>query len=1161
MENEKIDVKIDKDDNVKVKYYSELMKNYEPEMPLDAGKEFKVISDRLGHPIIFTIGTDDKFYITDTHENNNNHYEISKFLDNHKVISFDVHKDETEKARIAFSSQKDGLTYFYLSKLIDLDEDIKWSEFLTLKDNWSEHWESHRHNQNVKINKIVVDEELAIVSTHENGDAKLYVTNNTNSSCEEFKLPENGSKIIDFKLGLAYEDKGVFLLYEIGSLQTLIFMSFPDSRYNKSTYYKFSVNEKLSSISTLLDEDGNSTLFACGRGLYSFKHSYDDSNFKTQTIVKANENQYLTQFDIVQFENEISIWAMSDNNISKESELLYISNQFYDVQTNSKIQRWTSPLVTKNRKVKFSSLRNKEFSNQLFVTAKDNTLSYLWQDKQTTLWQESYVHLKDTGAYKEFDSYTINVQFESDNIRKTFLNQEIELRASSPMYINIENLDYLLTDKPVKIKLNELAKLAMIIKTQNINTPQISISADFLKENFVINTSDKLLEKLRTIQTGEDLSNQKRVIQLSNGTTKEVPLWQGIDEPDNIDDVAKAIKTFIDTKEQLENATKIQTRRVLKGAITDKNIWGMSFENGIKHLNEDAALETLNSKSTPTTRRVLRGGLTNFGSYIGNTFGDFVSWIGERINDVKNFIIKTVNGIVEFIIKIGEEVYKFILDTAEQIIASMTLFFKKIGLFFNELFEWLGYIFNWQDILETKDAVKEFFNSSMSAFSMSNENIKTHVDIFFDDLLTKLDSPELTNAFNQDSINKTVDEFNEKAKDNRDNEFTSDLLDPKSNFMESKKHYINSGFKSAKDIENDSSSINSFINSISEKLEIVYSQLSKIGYKAQELIDGECSIGDFGLTAIKSVGAIVIKLIRDFIIGILEILEVIMQGANTVLNSTMNIPLISTFYKNVVTNGDELTFLDLLSLIIAIPITIGYKISTKRHIFEDVNKDEFSIIPQTLLSEIIPDNTNLRTRILTASKDNPKQNNWVETAHIITGIGRLLRVFTFGSSSLAKFFKSETARSKGEINYWTSIDDGVRFFTVTILTFGLLAQNKESKTYIKVFIQFIIYFSIFGFRFNKATDTPTLNQGNALLVTAAGIAGIFTTAIDWDNDDKFSDADRSSQIAILFFQLPAYFQYYFSKTKNPEAAATTFVIREFAMLMGAIFEFFSAGKK
>ena len=88
-----------------------------------------------------------------------------------------------------------------------------------------------------------------------------------------------------------------------------------------------------------------------------------------------------------------------------------------------------------------------------------------------------------------------------------------------------------------------------------------------------------------------------------------------------------------------------------------------------------------------------------------------------------------------------------------------------------------------------------------------------------------------------------------------------------------------------------------------------------------------------------------------------------------------------------------------------------------------------------------------------------------------------------------------------------------------------------------------------------------LNQGNALIVSSAGIAGVFTTAIDWDNDGKFSDADRSSQIAILFFQLPAYFQYHFSKVANPEAAAITFLIRESGMLMGAIFEFFSAEGK
>lgn len=75
----------------------------------------------------------------------------------------------------------------------------------------------------------------------------------------------------------------------------------------------------------------------------------------------------------------------------------------------------------------------------------------------------------------------------------------------------------------------------------------------------------------------------------------------------------------------------------------------------------------------------------------------------------------------------------------------------------------------------------------------------------------------------------------------------------------------------------------------------------------------------------------------DFLVGFVDALKTIVMGAisytgkalsalREVLNFEINIPVISWLYEKYVSGGSKLTILDAMAIIMAIPVTVGYKI-------------------------------------------------------------------------------------------------------------------------------------------------------------------------------------------------------------------------------------------
>ena len=74
--------------------------------------------------------------------------------------------------------------------------------------------------------------------------------------------------------------------------------------------------------------------------------------------------------------------------------------------------------------------------------------------------------------------------------------------------------------------------------------------------------------------------------------------------------------------------------------------------------------------------------------------------------DVEHFFVTVAEGLYHFVVKIAGELYHALLECIDSLVHAVEFVFNKIKVFFEDLIKWLGFIFEWHDILRTHAVLK-----------------------------------------------------------------------------------------------------------------------------------------------------------------------------------------------------------------------------------------------------------------------------------------------------------------------------------------------------------------------------------------------------------------------------------------------------------------------
>ncbi len=862
---------------ITVNYHCELMQNYVPESIIDFGKGLRCVKADEDEAFLFFIDKLGQLQVLVHSDITGSGWRMHTISDSgYEVTAFGVFENQTHgQFRISYARRKGGLSELLVSEYIGIatiDNDIWKPEY-----NWQQ--KTIERKERI-IDHITMDEQgLLFSANYTRTDANFYYFK-YDSQPVAYSLPENATSVRQITLGKLGNSYGVFLLYYVQQNRTLLFRGLQPDKYGSVAQYRFDTGAEIESFDLLPDDNGNSVLYTSGKGIFRFQNPYSG---KEEIVSPAHELRF-HKIDVSRFKKDIAIWVIGKKN--GKPGLYYINNRTYDAgSANSTVDNaWTRPLQMQADIEEFESVKGRNLINQLYLLGqskdkKEEGLLHFWQDKVSTQWHEQFLHIDNLNFSREIESYTIELGFTAEKMQQMF-DRKVAISSDENIVIYINNRRYFLIDEtPVTLDLAQNQMINIIYPVKSLQAGKVILSGDFLDDTIEIDPSSGIMKKIKMqLSTPEALKNAK--------TQTGNKLIKGVSEKE-LASIAKAIAQMGDANEQIASGTT----------------------------------GTLSVQAGATTRG-------SSGNWLSNAIGDLYHAVERGFETVTRFVVETAGKIYKVIIEIAGQVFDFLVDTAKKVVAFVEKVFNSVKSFFNDLFDYLAFLFNWDDIIETKNALKAYTLNLFTGFEEGIGGFEKVVVSFIENI-----QKDIQYDLGIEGINDPRKSANDSGGDSR------------TNWVGSKKSYIeqgkSEGIQSMPGQMKDAilSAFDDILPTLLKYKDLLVDSLSGVADKFYAFFMGDLSIVDLLKYIALSLANVGLELAKDLVKLLFKTLKATVRAVIGTLSTALNIPFFSALYKAI--TGAELSILDLICLLIAIPTTAAYKIGVGEAPFKKLNSQEF----------------------------------------------------------------------------------------------------------------------------------------------------------------------------------------------------------------------------
>lgn len=925
--------------SIRVIANSELMKNHATGLPVSAQQRMAVCEDADGLPLLFTIGTDNILYLIKHLPGSPTGWEridLSSAIDANK-----------EAATFAVSQDRDGTIHLALalrSKADATDASLYVAPQLSNNsrdDVWS-HLAARFVPRPYAAGKITISELL--LGSNDDGQGKPlalaavemqdgaitraehYFINtdadDTSWGWQLFPIPENATHMIDMAIGTVEGDRGVYALYQTLSGPSLSFTGPSDPDYpDKRPNYGFNLpqNSAATCIAALPGQDGvNSVLYLAGSGIYAFSGSNQDAT----TIWSGNEIDSIHEIFAEEDTLNVSLWM-----VAGDSALYHVRGLRNDDT------KWTYPLPIRQNVAQIAALRDqKRLTSQIFVVHADSTLAYLYQDPGTTLWRESNVPLADTGNILEFNCYTTHLHFEDESYQPIF-NKPVQVTASAWSFVTINGKVHSIDPTtPATVLTDAQGNITIINKVEKLATPIIHLQADFLTHALDVNPGHKISEGLKQVKGSDDLTNA----QLRNGQ----PLLDKSFDQGTLDGAAQSVQQLTQAGASLpvNGATPGGHMRAMAVApslhlldpaqVPVGHIWGISFANGQTTYVEGAAARALVAPAHPHGMVAM----ASAGEFFAD-IGDFFESLWNGLKEIGHFVLEKVEEGLKFIVNVAGKVFHFVLKVVMEVLKVINWVLEQtLGISIEKFIQWLGFLFDWDDVKKMHKVIVNVANQTLLFAQAEALVLEEKVADFFEDLKAKVQSIGPLSQGDQDVKSSHTQFIGQQGASSG---APSMLHSPGGNYASYQT--LHGGVMTATWEMNATPSdpLTAFID------DVLAPTVDSFVHTIKKLFD---DVKEAYENSNLTFNQLVAQLDVDFLTGLLDALEKLVVGlikfvadiiamVQDLINRKVDIPFIGGFvqwlYKEI--SGSDLTILDGFALLVAIPVTVGFKLLTNKN--------------------------------------------------------------------------------------------------------------------------------------------------------------------------------------------------------------------------------------
>ncbi|MEY3441895.1 MAG: hypothetical protein RLZZ519_176, partial [Bacteroidota bacterium] len=577
------------------------------------------------------------------------------------------------------------------------------------------------------------------------------------------------------------------------------------------------------------------------------------------------------------------------------------------------------------------------------------SLKFLLHDGHSGNWTIQPLHASNLQPQlQEIRTYSVQVTVLDPN-DFPWANRSLRIWTEESAMIKVNGIShYAGPDFPVTVKSAQDGRCRISIPTNTLFAPVLHVHADFMddeKEFLTISPNADVQLKLKNLERDGGLSAAMKNPLHGNPE----PLF-GADKASNLDQVSQYLSKSMQLLPDLDYAADLRYLRLNREIPDQPNPktaarskpktfgrlapppnmrFGLKIENGrATFLSGDEALAPhAMAKSVSESFMGAWGDVWHFvkqaGTAIQEGFSIVIETLADGIRATLNFVIKGVT-----------YAYNGVANLVQEVFGMVEGVFSAIGAAFEDLVAWLGYLFDWDDILRTQRALEAVTNRSLvllkESLGVLKENVrdsmvgaKNSMDEAFKALLEKVGNERTSIA----QVNA-----NQKASPTSDSVMGQNIV---FNGMVDNAHLAPA--QQAPSGENIFAEI---LDSLSRELS-AFADSSELQNLLQALKDPDTTpqtFVDVALPAIfRAIQAILdtaFDIAMTLLIALLDKLIGVIGNILDILNAEWKIPLVSELYQSI-TGGGKLTFLNLACLIVAVPATPIYKLAIGRSPFPD----------------------------------------------------------------------------------------------------------------------------------------------------------------------------------------------------------------------------------
>lgn len=599
-----------------------------------------------------------------------------------------------------------------------------------------------------------------------------------------------------------------------------------------------------------------------------------------------------------------------------------------------------------------------------FGVTVQNELHRIGRDPDTTDWTFEKVELGG-GPLETIRAYRVEIVLR-DGRGPIDGGAKVSLWSSSPVAATVNGAVRVLGDAAAtEVEADAGGRLVIVVETETLDAPILKIHTPHMadEERVTIEPNAYLQDKVADItadQLLEATDSSGRAIELLKGKYKTTAVAQALADalrgtmaltgrPEGRPAAAAKYIAGNRRSRGLRYVAQDDGRfptRIDLGAVADQH-WRLDFSTGVP------VFSTSDRDTLATLMARRRAGLPR----AGDASGLDVDW-GDIWNSLTNTVAEIVevavssrlnNGVVESIetqilldINGVQHVFDTTIALVEQAFDMMRGVLQKVELGVDDLFNWLAYLLDPDDIRRTADVMAHVLDATLDYMVLAVNHLKAAVDAEFDRLVGAIaatfDAATAAIPEGLSTIGQAYDAYIAPHQS---------LPAPFDDYL---RHNVlldallaNPDDPAARSIgmEAPRAQVDPALQALADRLAQLVDELGDgPGKKAfDDAIGYFAGIGDDperifqlllqGLLKICEGLAIVLtQALKAVVDAMFDAIAAVIQACRDLLTATWTIPLVSEIYQEITGRSLEFRLIDLISLIVAIPLTPCYKAAT-----------------------------------------------------------------------------------------------------------------------------------------------------------------------------------------------------------------------------------------